>query len=250
MNSDSLLWKSIKIVNRLLSGVPKRMCRFAIQHSLVDYEYSEREMFFRRAFKALSFNGINGDYLEFGCWGCTTFSLAYKQSLKYGMHIHLWAFDSFCGLPPKEKPEDNHPLWQEGAMAMSAEAFRGKCIKVGIPASKFSIVAGFYKQTLNAGSERNLPRDICLAYIDCDLYSSTLTVLEFLTARLKHGMIIAFDDYYCWSPTAISGERKACSDYFRNSKEWILVPYVQFGWHGMSFVVERRNLGGASLTTY
>ena len=48
------------------------------------------------------------------------------------------------------------------------------------------------------------PTDIALAYIDCDLYSSTMPVLEFLLPRLKNGMIIAFDDYFCWSATQLS----------------------------------------------
>jgi hypothetical protein len=50
-------------------------------------------------------------------------------------------------------------------------------------------------------------------YIDCDLYSSTKTVMAFLGSRLKHGMIVALDDYYCYSATGISGERLACLDF-------------------------------------
>ena len=54
-----------------------------------------------------------------------------------------------------------------------------------------------------------------MAYIDCNLYSSTVTVLEFLAPRLKHGMIVAFDDYFCWSPTQVSGERFALHEFTR-----------------------------------
>jgi len=64
--------------------------------------------------------------------------------------------------------------------------------------------------------------------------------------RLKHGMILAFDDYYCWSKTQVSGERKACSEFFKNHEQWILLPFVQYGWGGMSFVVEHRELDGAT----
>jgi hypothetical protein len=59
---------------------------------------------------------------------------------------------------------------------------------------------------------------------------------------MKHGMIIAFDDYYCWSATQISGERMAMLEFFSENPEWVLSPYMQFGWHGQSFVVESRNL--------
>jgi O-methyltransferase len=54
---------------------------------------------------------------------------------------------------------------------------------------------------------------VALACVDCDMYSSTRTVLSFLESRLKHGMIVAFDDYFCWSSTQISGERRAFVEF-------------------------------------
>lgn len=68
-----------------------------------------------------------------------------------------------------------------------------------------------------------------------------MSVLRFLRPRLKHGMILAFDDYHCWSSTQISGERRAVKDAFDTDKDWDLVPYIQYGWAGMSFVVESKN---------
>jgi hypothetical protein len=64
------------------------------------------------------------------------------------------------------------------------------------------------------------PTDIALAYVDSDLYSSTRTVLEFLRPRLKHGMVVAFDDYFCWSATQPSGERKALEEYRAGDDRW------------------------------
>jgi O-methyltransferase len=84
------------------------------------------------------------------------------------------------------------------------------------------------------------PRDVALAYVDCDLYSSTRTVLDFLRPRLKHGMIVAFDDYFCWSSTQPAGERKAFLELTAADDRWEWVPYVQYGWHGHSFVIEAR----------
>jgi O-methyltransferase len=90
------------------------------------------------------------------------------------------------------------------------------------------------------------PADIALAYVDCDLYSSTTTVLEFLRKRLKHGMIIAFDDYYLYSPTAAAGERVALIELARAVRDrFLLLPYVQFGFGGMSFIVEDKALSGS-----
>ncbi len=215
-------------------------------------EYAGRRDFFRRAFTALSFNGINGDYAEFGCCGGMTFDLAFKHSRKQKLFCRLWAFDSFCGLPPSSLPEDKHPAWVKGAMTIEKDEFRKICRENNIPESQNEIVAGYYEDTLTKSYTGPLPSNLCLAYIDCDMYSSTKTVLEFLLARLKHGMIIAFDDYYCWSATQVSGERKACADVFRDNEEWTLVPFMQFGGGGggMSFVVEKRELGGTSKSCY
>lgn len=197
--------------------------------------------FFRRAFTLLRFNGIDGDYAEFGCAGARTFTLAWREARRAGHGCRLWAFDSFQGLPEPAGPEDAHPVWVAGAMKTTLARFRAILDRYGVPPEEYEIVPGFYEESLAGGSR--LPDNLCLAYIDCDLYSSTRTVLRFLEPRLKHGMILAFDDYYCYSATQPSGERRACSEILGRHPRWRLVPYVQYGWHGMSFVVERRDFG-------
>lgn len=201
-------------------------------------EFVEREKFFYHAFRALAFNGISGDYVEFGCHGGMTFSLAYHESRRQGCKMRLWAFDSFCGLPSPGGKEDDHPKWRPGILATPLEEFYRICKSNSIPAEAYEVVPGFYDQTIGGLAPEAPPTDICLAYIDCDLYSSTKIVLEFLGPRLKHGMILAFDDYYCWSATQMAGERRALLEFFDNHDKWRLVPYIQYGWHGASFVIE------------
>jgi hypothetical protein len=53
--------------------------------------------------------------------------------------------------------------------------------------------------------------------------------------------VIAFDDYYCYGPTSPAGERLAAAEAFAANERWQLVPYVQWGWYGMSFIVEHRS---------
>jgi O-methyltransferase len=125
-------------------------------------------------------------------------------------------------------------------MAVTLEQFHAVCAKRGIPRDAYTVVPGFYEETLAAMAPEDEPRNIALAYVDCDLYSSTKTVLEFLRPRLKHGMIVAFDDYFCWSATQAAGERRAMRELAADDERWEWVPYVQYGWHGQSFVVEER----------
>jgi hypothetical protein len=68
------------------------------------YERGERQELMRKAFCALAFNKISGDYLEFGSGGGMTFALAYKESRRANFPCKLWEFDSFRGLPPPTGP--------------------------------------------------------------------------------------------------------------------------------------------------
>lgn len=109
---------------------------------------------------------------------------------------------------------------------------------------------GYFEESLKDTASNNLPQNICLAYIDCDLYSSARSVFEVLGLRLKHGVIIAFDDYYCWFPTQVLGERKTCAEYFRNNENLVLLPFIKYGWGSMSFVVKDKKLNGVIETFY
>jgi len=151
----------------------------------------------------------------------------------------MWAFDSFEGLPQAKNAEDVHPRWSKGNLCMSLAEFDRTCAFRGVPRTAYTTVPGFYEQSLAPCSVGPRPTKIRLAYIDCDMYSSTKAVLQFLMPRLQHGMILAFDDYYCYSADLPSGERLAAAELFgHENAKWSLLPYVQFGWHGMSFIVE------------
>ena len=71
------------------------------------------------------------------------------------------------------------------------------------------------------------------------MYSSTVTALEFLAPRMKHGMIVAFDDYFLWSPTQVSGERAALHEFLADHPEWNFYRYKEIHYAALSFVVER-----------
>jgi O-methyltransferase len=201
--------------------------------------------FMGKVFSTLSCNQITGDYAEFGC-GRGSFIPAWQASRKVKFNCTLWAFDSFRGLPAPEGAEDEHPHWIEGAYKTPVEDFRRFCKKAGLSESDYRIVEGFYEETLLPPKPglpaRPLPESIAFAYIDCDLYSSSKTVLNFLAPRIKHGTILAFDDYFCYSSTALAGERLACVEFLEEHPQFHLSPYCQFHGVGMAFVVEDKKL--------
>jgi predicted O-methyltransferase YrrM len=57
-----------------------------------------------------------------------------------------------------------------------------------------TLIPGWFEETLPLFLEKH-GEDIALINIDCDIYSSTKTVLDLLSLRIKKGTIIIFDEY-------------------------------------------------------
>lgn len=200
--------------------------------------------FFWDSFAALTANQISGDYVEFGSWGCNTLRHAFHTSRQWGGKRHLWAFDSFRELPPSDDPRDAHPVSSGGGGQGGVEAFHAACGRFEVPREAYTAIEGYFEDTLPALGSTGEPRDIALAYVDCNLYSSTVTVLEFLAPRLKPGMIIGFDDWYLWNgDTGVSGEREALHEFLEAHPEWHFHRFKDIHWGGVGFVVEHSASG-------
>lgn len=200
---------------------------------------ADTDRFFWDAAVALAVNGISGDYVEFGSWGGNTLRLAHERFTHAGRPRHLWAFDSFQGLPEAADPRDHHPGWYSGGAGQGGvEAFRAMCDDHGVPRSAYTTVVGYYDETLPALGDGG-PTDVALAYLDCNMYSSTVAALDFLSPRLKQGMVLAFDDYWCWSAGDVSGERSAFLEFAAAHPQWHFERFKDVNWGGLSFVVEQ-----------
>ncbi|GAH13307.1 unnamed protein product, partial [marine sediment metagenome] len=65
---------------------------------------------------------------------------------------------------------------------------------------------GWYNKTLKKPCGNG---KLSFIHIDCDLYESTLDVLEYCKDYLQQGTVILFDDWYAFKGDNNSGERKA-----------------------------------------
>ena len=52
-------------------------------------------------------------------------------------------------------------------------------------------------------------------------------------------MIVAFDDFYCYTPKDASGERVAMQEFLAAHPQWNFYRYKEIHWSGTSFIVER-----------
>ena len=209
---------------------------------LKDEELTYRQEFLRRAIAYASFNEISGDYAEFGCASARTFRMTYDLIRLKHLPMKLWAFDSFEGLPEHRDERDNHPKWKAGVFPTSPELFAAICEDHGMKRDDFHMVEGFYENSLAPSKPEvaGYATDIAIANIDCDLHSSTADVLAFLKPRLKTGMILYFDDYFCYTNGVLSGERVAFAEFQAENPDWHFEPYQPVNWHGMSFIAEMR----------
>lgn len=208
----------------------------AVQRNLEGYL-----VFFYDAWVNQNINAITGDYVEFGSWGANTMHMAYEaMKLSGRTDRHMWAYDSFQPLPEAKDDRDLHPGWRPGGSTGGGGVgkFHEACERHGIPRDAYTATEGYFDATLPPLGADGEPRDIAVCLIDCNMYSSAVTVFEFLEPRLKHGMILAFDDYFCWSPERISGEQSVLLEFARDHPEWHFERYRDLHRAGTSFVVQ------------
>ena len=193
--------------------------------------------FFWKCFFMLRMNRVAGDYLEFGCGSnVRSFRLAYKyRKLEYSAP-RLFAFDSFEGLP-EPRGLDAHPQWAKGSMAVSIDKFRGIMRKMGSADDEYVMVPGFYDKSLDLAIPKTYGiKQAAMVFVDCDLYQSTVSVLDFVKDILSDGAVLAFDDWYCFNGAPEKGEQRAFAEFRKVHPRLRFSEYLKFGWHGNSFI--------------
>lgn len=184
---------------------------------------------------------IPGDYLEFGVFMGKTFSYAHRIMAPLFPEMRFIALDSFEGLPePKGlDAKDNYTSgFYAGQFACDANQFRSNLLASGGDMQRILLVEGWFDQTLADGDPRSADiGKVAAAWIDCDLYESTVPVLDFLTSRLPVGSVLLFDDWRCYRNLADFGQQRACREWLERNPQIKLNPFVDFGFHGQAFTV-------------
>jgi O-methyltransferase len=181
---------------------------------------------------------IEGDYAEFGVWTGRTFVEAWRVANAFpGPDRRFFAFDSFEGLPEVEGADDTG-RWTAGEFSADRRSFEARLRRAGLPKEQVHIVEGFFDATL-AQPERIPLEKVAIAWVDCDLYSSTVPVLDYLTPRLSHGAILIFDDWFCFKGDPQKGEARACGEWLERNPHISLVPWRQYNWASQAFIVRR-----------
>jgi hypothetical protein len=206
----------------------------------------------------VTWNQVEGDYLEFGVYQGESFSAAFDALQRYrrehasaqsaavmsSAEYRAWqqtpprffAFDSFEGLPAaqEEKPVDYHP----GAYGCSEAEFKANIAKQGVDLSRVTTVPGFYDRSLTPEAKRKYGiRKAAVVMIDCDLYESTVPVLDFLTDIVGQGTVLIFHDWFRFKGRPDCGEQRACREWLARNPHLELIDHWRQGPQAVSFIV-------------
>jgi predicted O-methyltransferase YrrM len=176
-------------------------------------------------------NGPKGDYYEFGVY--KGFSLWFATQIADALHkdMKFYGFDSFDGLPdPKgvdSLPDSSGNTFARGNFCAGKNFVSGYLEKYGADMSRVKLIKGFFEETLTkkmVSGENMGPASVIL--IDCDMYESTTSVLQFLPNIIQNGTIILFDD---WLLTAADrGQRLAFDDWKKMNPHIELAEFCEF----------------------
>ena len=177
-------------------------------------------------------------FFEFGCHSGRTFSAAILASKFLNFDMKSYAFDSFEGLPKTSKEEDGY--FEGGTFYTGLEEFnRIITKKTGVRLPEEQLIKGYYEKSLTDELATKLPKKVGFVHIDVDLYSSTVTALEFIKDFLVIGTVILFDDWYCFSPGKEMGERKALKEFLEKYPSIELEEWKNYSTFGKSFFVKK-----------
>jgi O-methyltransferase len=229
--------------------------RLAGRFALADFEgFIGPHGCLRTGASFVTWNQVEGDYLEFGVYRGESFAAAYHaldasrrdhagsgfDSPEYRRWLsnppRFFAFDSFEGLPAGsgERQVDYHP----GAYGCSEREFRDSIARRGVDSARVIAVPGFYDRTLNRDTkERYGLRQAALVMIDCDLYESTVPALDFLTDLVGQGTVLIFHDWFRFKGRPDCGEQRACREWLARNTQFELIEYWREGPQAVSFLV-------------
>jgi hypothetical protein len=182
------------------------------------------------------YNNVPGDYLEFGVYTgssfahawryYTTFVAGYRERNRLEgedcLKRRFFACDSFEGLPPAEQSQLPMHWRGEGAMSFSQATFVANIQQAGVNTDDVEIIPGFYDRSLTdeARTKHSLTA-AAIIHVDCDLYESTVPVLEFIRPLVVDGTTIVFDDWFYYKGHPAKGERGAFEAWLAKNPELI-----------------------------
>lgn len=210
-----------------------------IYRAFLNYKFSDEKLKFVHILEAINYVRIANlphVYFEFGCHSARTFNSAIQAFQYFRMdQARFYAFDSFLGLP--EVDDKNDGTFQTHEYKTTRQSFIKEVKKKShINLSDESIIEGFYSESLTAELQKKMPK-AGVIHIDVDLYSSSISVLDFIKPLLTIGTVILFDDWYCFPAGSDKGEGRAFKEFCQNYPNFSFEEWKNYSTFGKSIFV-------------
>ncbi len=249
----------MRSIKDLIRPIRRLLTKIIVEPSVLDRHISKRLWHETNAFRwAAAYivkNQIKGDYLEFGVWKGNSFIESFNQITSYSktfynvglkskkqtnpfLSIKYHAFDSFEGLP--ESDSENNPIQYFGGNYKAEDnLFLDNVRAAGVDMSRVTVTKGWFDDSLTKGAAKKIGlSDIAIAYIDCDLYESTVDILEFILPYLNTGTVLVFDDWFRNRGYSGHGVQGAVLEWLGRNKQISLQHFHNSDTRTAVFIVE------------
>lgn len=181
----------------------------------------------------------NGDYFEFGLFKGYSFWYAQKAANDRALkRMRFFGFDSFKGLPDiGEVDATSSDDFYAGQFACSYDRVVENLNTKGVDWNRSLLVEGYYGDSLvNRLAKKHGMNPVAVALIDCDLYHSTRSVMDFLGSMLIDGSVLMMDDWNCFDADDAKGQRKALVEFQQMQDQWRFEDFFSYGTWGRVFI--------------
>jgi predicted O-methyltransferase YrrM len=185
----------LNFVSAAWQAAASQAADYMVQHMMSAVDLVERDRLLEFTLDKCSIPGL---MMEFGVYRGASLRLIAQRA---GQLVH--GFDSFEGLP-----EDWTYFQKQGRFGLASGA-------PSLPEANVEIHTGWFDAVLPEFLKSH-PGPARFVHIDCDLYSSTRTVLALLASRLVSGTVVQFDEYLNY-PGWDQHEYKAFQEYVRGA---------------------------------
>ncbi|MBI4713830.1 class I SAM-dependent methyltransferase [Candidatus Uhrbacteria bacterium] len=183
-----------------------------------------------------------GDYFEFGVFNGNSIGSMYLAREAMGLKsTRLFGFDAFQGLPPGAEKEDAG-VDKAGFSTCSFEQMQQCLLRRNVNSNEITWVKGWYNETLNDETVRKLNlRKIGLVFIDCDTYSSSKAVLDFLEPLITEPVILCFDDWKLYDlDIKGEGEYRSFNEFLESNPQFEAEEIKSYNRKSRTFLVKPR----------
>jgi O-methyltransferase len=189
-----------------------------------------------------------GDYLEFGVYTGTSLACMHGVLDELGLdRVRLFGFDSFQGLPPVARTDGK---WVPGYFKSDVEFTRANLEqKDVVDPRRVELIEGWFDDTLTPETRnRHNIRKASVIMVDCDLYSSARTALDFCAPVLANDTVVIFDD---WLPDSLAarnaGEKRAFDEFLSARPELEITELDTYRRESKVFLLSRRGASEQAL---